>query len=54
MDNLTRFLLTPGQAYDLKGANVLPKNTPAQIILADKAYDAQMRLIEQLLNKGAR
>lgn len=50
--NPTGFLLTPGQAHDLKGADVLLKDTPAQIILADKAYDAQARLIEPLLNKG--
>ena len=36
----------------MKGADVLLKDTPAQTILADKAYDAQARLIEPLLNKG--
>ncbi len=52
LGNPTGFLLTPGQAYDLKGADVLLKDTPAQTILADKAYDAQARLIEPLLNQG--
>jgi transposase len=32
--------------------DVLLKDTPAQTILADKAYDAQARLIEPLLDKG--
>ena len=36
----------------MKGADVLLKDTPAQTILADKAYDAQARLIEPLLNQG--
>ncbi len=52
LGNPTSFLLTPGQAHDLKGADVLLKDTPAQTILADKAYDAQARLIEPLLNQG--
>lgn len=52
LGNPTGFLLTPGQAHDLKGADVLLKDTLAQTILADKAYDAQARLIEPLLNKG--
>ena len=50
--NLTGFLLTPGQAHDLKGADVLLKDTPAQTVIADKAYDAQARLIEPLLDNG--
>lgn len=35
----------------MKGADVLLKDTPARTILADKANDAQARLIEPLLNK---
>lgn len=45
-----RLLLTPGQAHDLKGADVLLKDTPAQTNPADKACDAQARLIEPPLN----
>nr|WP_325169003.1 IS5 family transposase [Melaminivora jejuensis] len=52
LGNPTGFVLTPGQAHDLKGADVLLKDTPAQTILADKAYDAQARLIGPLLDKG--
>ena len=52
LGNPTGFLLTPGQAHDLKGADVLLKDTPAQTVIADKAYDAQARLIEPLLDKG--
>ena len=52
MGNPTGFLLTPGQAHDLKGADVLLKDTTAQTVIADKAYDAQARLIEPLLDKG--
>ena len=28
------------------------KDTPAQTVIADKAYDAHVRLIEPLINKG--
>ncbi|MBC7238162.1 MAG: IS5 family transposase [Chloroflexi bacterium] len=52
LGNPTGFHLTPGQAHDLQGADVLLKDTPAQTVIADKAYDAQARLIEPLLNKG--
>ena len=52
LGNPTGFHLTPGQAHDLQGADVLLKDTPAQTIIADKAYDAQARLIEPLLAKG--
>ena len=31
-----RFLLTPGQAHDLQGADALLKDTPAQAVIADK------------------
>ena len=52
LGNPTGFLLTPGQAHDLKGADVLLKDTTAQTVIADKAYDAPARLIEPLLDKG--
>jgi transposase len=39
LGNPTRFHLTPGQAHDLEGADAL---------LADKAYDADERVIEPL------
>ena len=45
LGNPTGFLLTPRQAHDLK-------DTTAQTVIADKAYDAHARLIEPLLDKG--
>lgn len=45
-------MLTPGQAHDLQGVDVLLKDTPAQTVIADKAYDAHARLVEPLLRKG--
>ncbi|BEU98695.1 IS5 family transposase (plasmid) [Acidovorax sp. DW039] len=52
LGNPTGFLVTPGQAHDLEGADALLKDTLAQTVIADKAYDAQVRLIEPLLAKG--
>lgn len=48
----TGFHLTAGQAHDLEGADVLLKATPADTVIADKAYDAQARVIEPLLQAG--
>ncbi|WP_373277978.1 IS5 family transposase [Rivihabitans pingtungensis] len=52
LGNPTGFLLTPGQAHDLQGADALLKDSPAQAVIADKAYDAHARLIKPLLDKG--
>jgi transposase len=52
LGNPTGFHLTPGQAHDLDGADALLEHTPAQTIIADKAYDAQARMIEPLLQAG--
>ena len=52
MGNPTGFRLTPGQAHDLEGADVLLKDTKAEAVLADKAYDAQARVIEPMLAAG--
>ena len=52
LGNPTGFHLTPGQAHDLEGADMLLTDTPAQTVIADKAYDAQARLIEPLWAKG--
>jgi transposase len=51
-DNPTGFHLTTGQSHDLEGADVLLKDTPGQIVIADKAYDAQTRVVQPLLDKG--
>ena len=52
LGNPTGFHLTPGQAHDLEGADVLLKDTQAGTVIADKAYDAQARVIEPLLQAG--
>lgn len=52
LENSTGFHLTPGQAHDLEGADVLFNDTAAGPVLADKAYDAQARMIEPLLKTG--
>ena len=52
LGNPAGFHLTPGQAHDLDGADVLLNETPAAAVLADKACDAQARVIEPLLKAG--
>ncbi len=44
--------LTPGQACDLDGADVLLPVVEAEAVLADQAYDAQERGIEPLTQRG--
>jgi transposase len=46
--NPLSFHLTPGQACDLEGADLLLPKLAADIILADKGYDADKRVIELL------
>ena len=45
-------MLTPGQAHDLDGADALLPQMQADALLADKAYDADQRVIQPLLAKG--
>ena len=52
LGNPTQFHLTPGQAHDLNGADALLPNVEAEFFLADRAYDAQERVIEKLEAKG--
>ncbi len=52
LGNPTGFHLTAGQAHDLEGADVLLKDSEAEAVIADKAYDAQARVIEPLLAAG--
>ena len=52
LGNPTGFYLTPWQAHDLEGADVLLTDTEADAVIADKAYDAQARVIEPLLKAG--
>jgi transposase len=52
LGNPTGFHLTPGQAHDLEGADILLKDITADAVIADKSYDAQERVIEPLLKAG--
>ena len=52
LGNPVSFHLTPGQACDLDGADHLLPNIVADIILADKGYDADERVIERLESLG--
>lgn len=52
MGNPLGFLLTPGQAHDLEGADALLPDMAADTLLADKAFDADERVIEPLLARG--
>ena len=46
------FHLTPGQACDLEGADKLLPDLVADTVLADKAYDADKRVLEPLKAQG--
>ena len=52
MGNPTGFTLTPGQAHDLQGADVLLPHIQADTLLADKAYDADERVLLPLAAAG--
>ena len=52
LGNPTAFFLTAGQAHDLEGADALLPQMQADTLLADKAFDADKRVIEPLLAAG--
>ncbi len=52
MGNPTGFTLTPGQACDLDGADILLPQIEADIVIADKGFDADVRVIEPLERAG--
>lgn len=52
LGNPIAFFLTPGQIHDLEGADALLPQMEADILLADKAFDADERVIEPLLAAG--
>jgi transposase len=52
LGNPTSFHLTPGQAHDLEGADALLSGIAADIVMADKAYDADQRVLEPLQKAG--
>lgn len=52
LGNPTSFMLTGGQEHDLEGADELLPDIQAETIIADKAYDADERVIQPLLKAG--
>ena len=50
MGNPIGFHLTAGQACDLEGADVLLPQIEADIVLADKGFDADQRVLMPLQN----
>jgi len=52
LGNPLGFMLTPGQAHDLQGADVLLPQLEAFTIIADKAYDADERVLLPLALAG--
>ena len=52
LGNPTGFLLTPGQACDLEGADALLPALEAPILIADKGYHADQRVLQPLAQAG--
>ena len=52
LGNPTALFLTPGQVHDLEGADALLPQMEADTLLADKAFDADERVIKPLLAAG--
>lgn len=52
LGNAVGFLLTPGQDHDLAGADEFLPQMEADTLLADKAFDADERVIEPLAKAG--
>jgi transposase len=52
LGNPTGFLLTPGQVHDLVGADHLLAEVEAGAVIADKAYDADDRVVQPLEQAG--
>lgn len=48
LGNPIAFHLSAGHAHDLEGADVLLDKVNADALLADKAYDADERIIQKL------
>jgi transposase len=52
LGNPTDFHLTEGQAHDLDGSDVFLEDFKAEALLADKAFDADERVLEKLAEQG--
>jgi transposase len=48
----TGFLLTPGEAHDLEGADALLPQLRSNVLIADKSFDAEERVIQPLQHAG--
>ena len=54
LGNPVAFKLTAGEAHDLVGADALLPHVAAPTLIADKAYDADERVIRRLAEAGKR
>ena len=54
LGNPTGFFLTGGEAHDLVGADHLLPGMRADTLIADKAFDADERVLEPLAASGKR
>ena len=52
LGNPLAFLLTPGQAHDLAGADALLPQMKADLLIADRAFDADKRVLQPLAAAG--
>ncbi len=52
LGNPTGFALSPGQAHDLEGADALLPDLAAATLIADKAFDAEERVLKPLDQAG--
>jgi transposase len=52
LGNPLAFLLTPGHTHDLVGADALLPQMAADVLIADKAFDADARVREPLAAAG--
>ena len=52
LGNPLSFLLTAGQVHDLAGADALLPQMRANVLIADKAFDADARVIRPLVAAG--
>jgi transposase len=52
LGNPLAFFLTPGQVHDLAGADALLPQMAADLLIADKAFDADRRVIQPLRAAG--
>jgi transposase len=52
LGNPSDFVLTPGEAHDLAGADYLLPKLQSKMLLADRAYDADERVMEVLNHMG--